>query len=132
MCLLLDGTSGAWTSLIADMLSASILDGLVGARPRSLWKSRKCMICLALRDMATYSLSSGLRGMHDVSFLEYARNGAVFACGGPTVSVYAECERLSAGWTFCAASEAEEISTPLGKSALLAETVRPRLAVCLR
>ena len=117
---------------MADWLSASILEGLVGANPRSVWKSLKCISGLALRDMATYSLSSGLRGMHDVSALEYARNGAVLACGGPTVRVYAECERLSAGWTFCAASEAEEISTPLGKSALLVEKVRPRLAVCLR
>ena len=90
MCLLLDGTSGAWTRLIAEMLSASILEGLVGAKPRSRWKSRKCMTCLALRDMATYSLSSGLRGIHDVSALECARNGAVLACGGPTVRVYAE------------------------------------------
>ena len=91
-----DGTSGAWTSLMADWLSASILEGRVGAKPRSVWKSRKCMSGLALRDIATYSLSSGLRGMHDVSALEYARNGAVWACGGPTVRVYAECERLSA------------------------------------
>ena len=99
MCLLLGGTCGARTSLIAERLSASIFEGDFGEKPRSVWKSRKCIRGFALLDMLAYSLSAGLRGIHDDSALEYERNGDVLAFGGPTVSVYAECDLLVAGCT---------------------------------
>lgn len=86
MCRDFAGIRGAVVSLIAELLSSSIIEGTVWGCPRSAANCLKWMTALAVRDNVTYSPSAGLRET-PFSIPENERKGAVLDDSLPTVRV---------------------------------------------